>query len=176
MCRTDGLKRNGVLTLEELRQRAGYPTAEQFEKGPTVVIECVEEIPCNPCEMACPRHAITVGNPITNLPMIAHESCVACGLCISACPGLAIYIKDWTHSPQRASISFPYEYVPLPAVGDQVDMVNRKGEPLCKGRILKVLNGKANKSTAVITAEFDRAFFYDVVNMRPLKEGQEKER
>lgn len=166
MC-IDALKRNGVLTLDELRQRQGYPTQAQFVSGPTVVMECIEQIPCNPCETACPRKAITVGSPITNLPMINYSLCVACGMCISACPGLAIYIKDFTYGPDTALISFPYEYAPLPSVGENVVMVNRKGEPQCTGRVLRVANGTANKKTAVITAVFDKTCFDNVVNMLP---------
>lgn len=167
MC-IEGLKISGIVSKEELQNRLGYPSREQFEKGPTVVIECMEEIPCNPCEMACPKQAIYVGEPITNLPMVAYEKCVACGMCISACPGLAIYMKDYTYSADKASISFPFEYYPLPQVGSTVEMVDRKGQVRCIGNIIKVVNGKVNKRTAVVTATYDKAFFDDVVNMKRL--------
>ncbi|MGM9545804.1 MAG: 4Fe-4S binding protein [Vescimonas sp.] len=168
MCK-EGLKLTGVPSAQELCSRPGYPSQEQFEKGPTVVIECLEEIPCNPCETACPKHAICVGNPITNLPMIEYEKCIHCGMCISACPGLAIYIKDLTYSQSQASISFPYEYYPLPEVGSTVEMVDRKGRVLCSGQVLRVINPASNKQTAVVTAAYDKAYFNDVVNMKRLK-------
>ena len=56
--------------LERIKTIPGYPGDERIEKGPVVVIECDEDIPCNPCEDICPREAITVGEPITNLPRI----------------------------------------------------------------------------------------------------------
>ena len=48
-------------------------------KGPIPVIECPEYIPCNPCETACPTHAITIGKPITNLPTLNVDKCTGCG-------------------------------------------------------------------------------------------------
>ena len=167
MCE-NGLKKTGIVSVEELQSRTGYPSEEQFRKGPTVVIECMEEIPCNPCEMACPKHAIHVGTPITNLPVVAYEKCIACGMCISACPGLAIYIKDFTYSDSQASISFPFEYYPLPRVGDTVKMVDRSGQALCTGQVIRVTNGNANRQTAVITVAYDKTFFDDIISMRRL--------
>ena len=44
------------------------PPEERMAKGRVAVIECVQEIPCNPCENACRLGAITIGEQITNLP------------------------------------------------------------------------------------------------------------
>ena len=67
-------KKNGVLTKEVLNQIPGYKMdAVRAAKGPVVVIECAENIPCNPCETSCPKGAISVGEPITNLPVVDPE-------------------------------------------------------------------------------------------------------
>ena len=50
---------NGFPSLEEIRAANGWPSEERFAKGPVAIAECVQEIPCNPCEAACPMHAIT---------------------------------------------------------------------------------------------------------------------
>ena len=76
---------NGYPSMEEIRRANGYPSEERFAKGPVAVTECVQEIPCNPCEGACPFHAITVGEPITNCPHVDEDKCTGCCTCVSAC-------------------------------------------------------------------------------------------
>lgn len=162
------LKRNGAPSLEELKASPAFPSEERLRSGPVVVIECIEEIPCNPCESCCPKGAITVGEPITNLPKVDFEKCIACGACIAACPGLAIYMKDYTYSDTMASISFPFEYLPRPQAGDAVRMVGRCGTEICDGTVLSVRNPKTYDHTAVVTASFPKEYFDDVVSMKRL--------
>ena len=42
------VKEKGYLTTEEVRALPQYPTEEDFKRGPMAVIECPQEIPCNP--------------------------------------------------------------------------------------------------------------------------------
>ena len=84
----------GYLEYEELSQIQKLPSDERYAKGPVAVIECVQEIPCNPCEAACRFGAIHIGDPITNLPTCSHDKCTGCGVCVSKCPGLAIFIVN----------------------------------------------------------------------------------
>ena len=162
------LKITGAPSLEELRRSPAYPPEDRIKKGPIAIIECIEEIPCNPCEVSCPKGAITIGESITNLPHMNFEKCIACGMCIPACPGLAIYIKDYTYSEKKALLSFPYEYYPLPKVNDIVQAVDRHGHSLCTAKVLKVRNPKSNDHTAVITIEYPKEFFEEAVNMKRL--------
>lgn len=87
----EGIAYTGIPSLEELINSPGFPSEEEMKKRPIAVIECVQGIPCNPCETACPFGAIEVGEPITNLPRLLTDKCQGCGLCIPACPGLAIF-------------------------------------------------------------------------------------
>ncbi len=158
------MKVDGAPSLDELRKANMLPSRAELEKRPCVCIECVEEIPCNPCETSCPQHALMVGSPITNLPNIDRDKCTVCGLCIAACPGLAITIKS-VHGT-AARIRFPWEYLPLPEVGAQVEMVDRLGEPVCPGVVLAVSNPIRNNRTAVVTAEFAAEYVDDVISIR----------
>jgi len=151
-----GVAANGYVSQAELERSPGYPSQERLQQGPVVVIECPQEIPCNPCEEACPYQAITVGDPITNCPQLHEEKCIGCGLCISRCPGLAIFLVDMTYSNELAAVTFPHEYLPLPEVGQKVTTVNRAGEPACEGEVAKVVNAKANDRTPVITVTVPR--------------------
>ena len=163
------LKKVGCPSIEELKNSPAFPKKEDYLKGPIAVIECIEEIPCNPCETSCPKGAITVGKPITNLPFIDFEKCSGCGICAAACPGLAIYVKDYNYSEEEALITFPYEYLPLPKVGDKVIAAGRKGEEIALGKIVKVLQTKASNKTAMVSMAYPKQFFEEVVTMIRLK-------
>lgn len=159
------LKKVGCPSISELQASSAFPKKEDYLKGPIAVIECIEEIPCNPCETSCPKGAIRVGKPITNLPFIDFEKCGGCGICAAACPGLAIYVKDYCYSEAEALITFPYEYLPLPKAGDMVTAADRKGQGLCSGRIIKVLQTKTSNRTALVSMAYPKEFFEDVVTM-----------
>jgi len=161
------LKTKGAPSLAELEAVGMLPRLEDLAKGPCLCIECVEEIPCNPCETSCPNGAIRVGDPITNLPRIDREKCTACGLCIPACPGLAITLKRV--QGDKATIRFPWEYMPAPAVGDEVEMVDRLGAVVCPGRVVGVNAAARNDRTLVVGAEFASEHVLSVISMRRKK-------
>jgi ferredoxin len=164
--RKKGILTTGIPSKEELEASPGYPSAEDLaRKSPMVVIECVQDIPCNPCEAACPNGAIFVGNPITSLPVFYAEKCDACGRCIPICPGQAIFRVDMTYSEDKATVAFPYEFLPLPEKGDIVQGVNRAGEVVCEAEVLRVQRPKGFDHTAVITVVVPRDLAMEVRSM-----------
>jgi len=133
--------------VAEAGPAAGIP----LRRRPLAVIECPQEIPCNPCETACPRGAITIGSPITNLPRVDPAACTGCGLCLTACPGQAIFLID--RSGETAKVTFPYEYLPPPEIGRTVTAVDAEGRPVCEAVITAArLTGKADRTWAVTLA------------------------
>ena len=161
-----GLEQTGALTTKELAKLPGMPSQERMERGPVVVIECAQEIPCNPCESLCKQGAIGVGEPITNLPMLNEDKCTGCGLCIAGCPGQAIFVVDATYSAQEATVQMPYEFLPLPEKGAAVDGLDREGRVMCEGRVLKVLSPKGYDRTPVVKVAVPKDCAMEVRNIR----------
>ncbi|MEW6080731.1 MAG: 4Fe-4S binding protein [Bacillota bacterium] len=151
---TKGQAFDGVASWEELEASPGYPPGGKVPGRRVAVIECVQEIPCNPCETACKQGAITVGTPITSLPSLDVDKCTGCGLCVAKCPGLAIFVVDLTGEDGKgAVVEFPYEYQPLPEVGEGVFVVNRQGEVIGEGIVKKSVRPKAYDKTGVVGVE-----------------------
>lgn len=168
MDKLTGVIYDGYPSMEEIKEANGWPSEERFAQGPVAIAECVQPIPCNPCEDACPFHAIEIGQPITNTPQIDRGKCTGCGMCVAACSGLAIFVVDKTYSDTEATVSFPYEYIPLPAIGMDVDALNRGGEFICKGIVTKVMNPKRNDHTPVITIAVKKELVDNVRTIRRL--------
>ena len=164
-----GIIYDGYPSMDEIKEANGWPDEERFAKGPVAVVECVQQIPCNPCESACPLHAIHIGEPITNTPQVDREKCIGCGMCVAACPGLAIFLVDKSYSETEATVSFPFEYDPLPEKGAEIDAISRAGEYVCKGRVIKVMNPKKNDHTPVVTIAIPKEHADTVRTMRRLK-------
>ncbi|TQI66982.1 (2Fe-2S)-binding protein [Clostridium sp. KNHs216] len=154
----DNILQNGYPSWEELKKFNRIPSDERFAKGPVAVIECIQAIPCNPCEGACKFGAICVGEPIINLPQLEEEKCTGCGMCVAQCSGLAIFVVDKTYSETQATVSFPHEYLPLPEKGQTVTAVNRAGKPVCEAVVVRVVNPERNDHTPVVTVAIPKEF------------------
>src|SRR5512136_992212 len=138
-------EKTGILSKKELQ----VPSKKQLEKG-VAILECVQEIPCNPCVDSCPVHAISMKD-INAPPINDFDKCIGCTKCVGVCPGLAIFvvkIKD-----DKAWVTLPYEFLPVPIVGDVVKALDRTGTVRGKATVKKVT--KQGK-TMVITVEVDK--------------------
>ena len=138
-----GLEKFGIYFPEK-----GYRTEQQQYKGPKgklrAIIECPQNIPCNPCETSCPTGAINVGENINGIPHIDYDKCIGCGVCVMKCPGLAIFMVQ--ERVDDSLVVIPYEFEPLPNPKEEVWLLNREGERLAIGKIEKVLKNKKDKT------------------------------
>jgi len=159
---------NAYPSIEEIAGCNCFPSDERFLRGSVAVIECIQEIPCNPCEAACKHGAIEIGNSITNRPVLKEDLCTGCGACVSKCPGLAIFIVNREYNEKEAAVTFPHEYLPLPKKGQEVDAVNRTGNIVCKGIVIQVNNSANNDCTTVITLAIPKEYANEVRGMKRL--------
>ncbi len=156
------LIKDGYFSQTELAQLPGMPSRERLHEGPCVVIECAQQIPCDPCEAACHEGAIEIGDSIINLPKLDPSKCGGCGLCIAACPGQCLFVVDMTYSDTEGTVQFPYEFLPYPQKGDTVHGLNRGGDIVCDAEVLKVLHPKKFDHTAVITVSVPKEYAMEV--------------
>ena len=134
--------------------------------GPVAVIDCVQPIPCNPCEAACPLNAIHVGRPITNVPVLDDARCIGCGKCISACPGLAIRVVDSSSDGDRGTVSFPFEWHPLPSIGEHIKPVDAQGNVLGEGIVKSVQVPRGSDRTPVVSISVPKGLTHEVRSIR----------
>lgn len=138
----------------------GYLTDEEIEKYPGVthkkgihpVMECSQNIPCNPCQDACPKHCIKIGAKITSLPAVDESiDCIGCGMCVASCSGQAIFLVDETYEEGYATVTLPYEFLPLPVKGDKGVGLDRSGKEVCSAEVVSVRTAPAFDHTNLLT-------------------------
>lgn len=147
------LDKTGVPTIEDIMDIT--PPKGRRERGPVAVIECFQKIPCNPCYTACSFGAIEEFEDINDRPKIDYDKCTGCGLCLTKCPGLAIFIVDESYSEKEALVKIPYEFLPLPEEGSVVTGLNREGRAVCKAKIKQIqkMKNKTNVVTLIVPKE-----------------------
>jgi len=158
--------------MEELEKSSGFPSRKRVLEGPVAVIECVQEIPCDVCGSACPYGAIEVAH-IRGLPKLMGEKCKGCGLCLPSCPGLAIFLVDYNFSKDEALISFPYEFLPTPKVGEEVHATDRLGHAVTMGRVVKIMEKGDFAGTGVVSIAVPKEWVRQVRGIKLARgEGQ----
>ncbi|MDF2655383.1 MAG: FAD-dependent pyridine nucleotide-disulfide oxidoreductase, partial [Bacillota bacterium] len=159
---SEHLLRTGFLTEDEIFR---YPGVKKI-KGIHPVIECSQNIPCNPCQDACARKCIKVGERITSLPVVDEEvSCSGCGMCVAACSGQCIFLVDEEFEEDYATVVIPYEFLPLPRAGEKGIALDRSGKELCDAEVVGVKSLTAFDKTSLLTIKVSkemsmRARFY----------------
>jgi Fe-S-cluster-containing hydrogenase component 2 len=157
------LDKTGVPSEQLIKSR--FPN-EQYLHRFKAITECYEAIPCNPCETSCPFDAIIVGTDINTPPKVDFDKCTGCGICVYSCPGLAII--NVKLDSDSAIFRIPYEFIPVPKVGMKIEGVNRSGEVICEGEILKVKQLAIQDKTVLITVKVPKEHLYNFVTIRRL--------
>ena len=161
----------GYYTRDELSHV--LPSREQVEKGRVAVIECIEEIPCNPCAGVCPVNGVQKDD-LNVPPLVLPEKCTGCTRCIAVCPGLAIFnmlIKDG-----KGYVTMPYELSPDPKLGDKATMFDRGGNDVGVGTIVPPTYKPIGDSFPrwIVTVEMDDPdLSYEVRAIKILKNSKD---
>jgi NADPH-dependent 2,4-dienoyl-CoA reductase/sulfur reductase-like enzyme/Fe-S-cluster-containing hydrogenase component 2 len=164
---SQSLLKNGFIAQCETED---FPTFA-YGGGMRAVIECTQNIPCDPCQDVCPQGCIRVGENIALLPTLESDrTCTGCGLCVGACSGQAIFLVNDTLEGGHGTVGLPYEFLPLPKKGTFGKALDRGGRELCDAVVVDVRNSRAMDKTPMLVmkvpkAELGRArFFKAVVN------------
>ncbi len=158
------LHKDGIPTKEDIAKI--MPSEERLAQGPVAVYECFQQIPCNPCEKVCPHAAVTVGEDINNIPSLDENKCTGCGDCVLSCPGQAIFVIDQTYNADFAVVKLPFEFVPVPAVGQYAIGLSRLGEELGWFEIAEVKESGAKNKTRLISIIVPRNLMMKIRNIK----------
>lgn len=145
---SENLLKKGYLTDEEVLR---YPGVKEM-KGIHPVIECSQNIPCNPCQDACPKKCIKIGDKITSLPVVNEEAtCTGCGMCVAACSGQSIFLVNEDYEEGYTAITIPYEFLPLPEKGSKAFGLDRSGKKVCEVEVIEVKSVPVYDHTNLLT-------------------------
>ncbi len=123
------------------------------EKG-YAIIECFQEIPCDPCTKACPKGAIKPMTNINEKPTLDLAKCDGCGLCIATCPGLAIFAVE--EKGMDAIVKLPHEFNP-PKAGKLVQVMDRQGHIIGKFPVERVMTTKSRTNVVWVKVPVELA-------------------
>ena len=139
----------GFMTWDELKN---FPAVNYKKSGVHPVIECTQNIPCNPCQEACKFGCIKVGENITRIPAIDEgKECKGCGMCDAFCSGQAIFLINEDYETGYATVGIPYEFLPLPKKGDKGIALSRSGAKVCEAEVVSVVTSSVMDKTSVLT-------------------------
>ena len=149
------LLKNGFVAEDEIERFPGVT----HKSGVHPVMECTQNIPCNPCQDACPKGCISTGDNITCLPFFKEGSeCINCGMCVASCSGQAIFLVDEDCGDGTGTVTLPYEFLPLPEVGQKGKGLSRSGEEICEAEVVSVKSIKAFDHTNLLTMRVPKEY------------------
>ena len=87
------------------------------------------------------------------------------GMCVASCSGQAIFLVNEDAGDHMATVTLPYEFYPLPQVGEKGKGLDRSGQEICEAEIVEVRTAPAFDHTNLVTMKVPadmamRARFY----------------
>lgn len=155
------LNKDGVASIDQVKSR--FPKLETLSK-PKAIIECYEDIACNPCSTSCPFDAITIGEDINQQPVVDFDKCTGCGICVYSCPGLAIVVSRIKEN--KALFKIPYEFLPIPKIGEVWYAIDREGKIIGDALIERIDNNLKQDKTLLVHVSVSRDLLYEFVTIR----------
>ena len=142
------LLKKGFVAEEEIERFPGVTK----QKGIHPVIECTQNIPCNPCQDACKMGCIRIGKNITSLPAIDEKKkCIGCGMCVASCSGQSIFLVEEDVAEGFGEVTMPYEFFPIPKVGEKGIAYGRDGKAVCQAEVVKLRTAPSFDHTMLLT-------------------------
>ncbi|MDD4000615.1 MAG: 4Fe-4S binding protein [Bacilli bacterium] len=154
------IEKTGCASIEQIK--SCFP--QTLSRNGKAIIECYEEIPCNPCSTSCPFGAITIAPNLNQRPKLNLDRCTGCGICVYSCPGLAIMVAGF--DGKNLSFKIPYEFSPLPKAGEMWSAVDRTGKIIGEAEIQKVSLRSAHDRTALVQVGVNADLLYQFAGIK----------
>jgi sarcosine oxidase subunit alpha len=129
-----------------------------------VVIDCPEEIPCNPCAEACRKGALVIEGDMSKRPSCRDELCDGCGSCIAACPVSCIILVE--EKGEETLLTMGYDRLPRPRKGQEVWLLDREGREMGKGAVARARRAARDKYLLLLTIKAPTQIALEVRNIR----------
>jgi hypothetical protein len=87
---------------------------------------------------SCPVNAIEIGRvPRTKDSLLTESKCIACGICVAACPSGSIPMLQEREEQSLSRLTLPWRGLQPWASGEFAQLLNRRGESLGSARVTK---------------------------------------
>ena len=123
-------------------------------------------INCILCVAVCPSHVLVRNSANRMVEVGSLGRCIGCGQCITSCPGQAIFVVDMTYSDDNALVKFPFEFVPLPKVGQYACGLDRSGAEMGWFDVAEVIASGEQNKTYIIALKVPKELAMQVRNIK----------